>query len=322
MQSKIELEKSTINLQRDLFPLLVLFLGKVTISLTPLFLKVSVREISVASTLFNRLWIASIVLFFLNSISQFIQRKSSQEDLPHLKMSQPYSGTNLLLLVAMVVCHLLGRFLWTLSLTKTSIASATILTCFSPVFTALGGWLFLNQKFDRRFIVGLTIALIGGMTLGIDDFLASSQSNFIGDLTAIISCIFFAASLLILDKIRKSLSSLDILLVRCAISTLLISPFVFFLEDPIFPISVWGWLSVICMAVVCEAFGHGVMVYSVEKFSSSFVSIFFLLEPALTMVFSWLILADPLSLFNVLALGIVSQGLYVAKTGKGAEQKM
>jgi drug/metabolite transporter (DMT)-like permease len=322
MQSKIELEKSSVNLQRDLFPLLILFLGIAAISLTPLFLKVSVREISVTSTLFNRLWIASIVLFLLNSISQFIQSQFSQAELPKAETNQPYKWENLLVLVAMVVCHLLGRFLWTFSLTKTSIASATILTCFSPIFTALGGWLFLNQKFDRRFIVGLTIASIGGMTLGLDDFLASSHSNLIGDLAATISCIFYAASLLILDKIRKSLSSLNILLVRCSISTLLISPFVFFLEDPIFPISRWGWLSVICIAVVCEAFGHGVVVYSVNKFSSSFVSICFLLEPALTIVFSWLILADSLSLFNVLALGIVSQGLYWAKTGKGAEQEI
>lgn len=138
----------------------------------------------------------------------------------------------------------------------------------------------------------------------------------------ILSCVFYATGILILDKICQILSSLDILLMRCVISTLLISPFVFLLEDPIFPISGWGWLSVISIAVVCEAFGHGVVVYSVNKFSSSFVSICFLLEPTFTIFFSWLIFSEELSLFNVLALGLVSQGLYLAKTGKGAEQEI
>lgn len=166
MQNKIDIEQTSLNFQREILPLLLLFFAIAAISLSPLFLKVSIREISVSSTLFNRLWIASVVIFFLNSTHKFIQSQANPKDVPDSEMSQHFKWANLWLLFAMVLSNLFYRFLWTFSLTKTTIASATILTCFSPIFTALGGWLFLNQKFDRRFIMGLTIALMGGITLG------------------------------------------------------------------------------------------------------------------------------------------------------------
>ncbi len=38
-----------------------------------------------------------------------------------------------------------------------------------PLFTTLGGWLFLGQRFDRRFLIGMAIALSGAVTLGLGD---------------------------------------------------------------------------------------------------------------------------------------------------------
>jgi drug/metabolite transporter (DMT)-like permease len=44
-----------------------------------------------------------------------------------------------------------------------------LLNNLTPVFTTLGGWLFLNKRFDQKFLVGMVIALCGALALGLED---------------------------------------------------------------------------------------------------------------------------------------------------------
>ncbi|MCM0588921.1 MAG: DMT family transporter [Gloeotrichia echinulata DEX184] len=166
--------------------------------------------------------------------------------------------------------------------------------------------------------------LAGAFTLGLDDFLLSgdilnSQNAIIGDAAALLSSVFYAASFLIIERLRSRLPVQNILVWRCFLGTLFILPVVLTFEDQIFPISWFGWLTVFGLAAICEALGHGLVVYSLKYLSSSFVTIFLLLEPVMTAILAWFIFSESLSLVNLLALSFILQGIYLAKTGKGAD---
>ncbi|MBN3939820.1 DMT family transporter [Nostoc sp. NMS9] len=320
--NKLESTESSVERSPNVIALILLSVALVALSFTAIFIKLSVREISANATVFNRLWIATIIFGLWNGFNEL--RTKNLEDQPIAK--ERYQSRDIILLVAVAVVHVVGRFLWTWSLTQTSAANATVLSNMPPLFTTLGAWLILGQRFDRRFVTGMLIALAGAFTLGLDDLLGSgnslnSQTLIIGDAAALLSSVFYAASFLIIERLRTRLPVQNILLWRCFLGTLFILPVVLTVEDQIFPISWLGWLAVFGLAAICEALGHGLVVYSLKYFSSSLVTIFLLLEPVMTAILAWFIFSESLSLLNLLALSVILQGIYLAKTGKGADKQ-
>ncbi len=97
-------------------------------------------------------------------------------------------------------------------------------------------------------------------------------------------------------------------------------PVVLIFDNQIFPISAMGWFAVIGLALICEAIGHGLVVYSLKHFSSGFVTLFMLLEPVITAILAWIIFAEALGIVNSIAFIIIMLGIYMAKTGKGADK--
>ncbi|CAD5951710.1 hypothetical protein PCC9214_02597 [Planktothrix tepida] len=54
--------------------------------------------------------------------------------------------------------------------------------------------------------------------------------------------------------------------------------------------------------------------------SFGFVTVFLLLEPVITAILAWIIFAEHLGIVNCLAFILILLGIYIAKTGQGAEK--
>lgn len=298
---------------------ILLTIALAALAFTAIFIKLSVREISANATVFNRLWIATIIFGVWNGVSAL--RSSTRED--QTVVEDGFSVKDIVLLGSVAVVHLVGRFLWTWSLTQTSAANATVLSNMPPLFTTLGAWLLFGQRFNRKFWVGMVVAVVGAFTLGLEDLGAFSNnlfstSAFVGDAAALLSSVFYAASFLIVERLRTKLTVENILVWRCFLGTVFMLPVVLMLEDQILPISLVGWASVLGLAAISEALGHGLVVYSLKYFSSAFVTVFLLLEPIIAAIFAWIIFSESLDAINLVAFILILQGIYLAKTGKGA----
>jgi drug/metabolite transporter (DMT)-like permease len=91
--------------------------------------------------------------------------------------------------------------------------------------------------------------------------------------------------------------------------------------DRVFPYSWQGWLAVIALAVICQAFGQGLLIHSLGRLSSGFVALFLLLEPAIAAIIAWLLFSERLSLLNWLAFSVVLVGIYLAKSSGYVDKK-
>jgi drug/metabolite transporter (DMT)-like permease len=236
---------------------------------------------------------------------------------------ESWSWETIGLLLALGLVHLTGRYLWTWSLTSTTAANGAMLANMPPLFTALGGWLFLGQRFDRRFLSGLAIAVIGSVTLVIGDWIQPKEALFgtgalLGDGAALLSSVFYAASFLLVEKLRQRLSTSDILVWRCALGLVIATPLVWAIDNTIFPISAMGWIAVLGLALVSEVMGHGLIVYSLKHFSSAFVTIVLLLEPAPVAAVAWIWFGEFLDPLNIAGFCLITLGIYFAKTGTGS----
>ncbi|MBD2508188.1 DMT family transporter [Nostoc muscorum FACHB-395] len=298
----------------NILPIIIVIIALLALSSTAIFIKIALREMSATATLFNRLWIATIIFGLWSGINQ--ARIHIKDDEPVLPQ-QPYPIKEISFLIAVGLVHVLGRLSWTWALTQTGAANANALGSLNPLFTTLGGWLFFNQIFGRKFIIGLILAIIGAIAVGFEDLLRSNN-NFTGDAVALISSIFYAANFLLIEQIRNKFSIITILLWRCVIATSLMIPVVLIFEKQPLPVSLSGWLVVFALAAICEALGHGLIVYSLKTFSSGFISLLLLLNPVIVAILAWILFSENLSIFNLLGLALILGGIYLAISNQGS----
>ncbi|MEH2267230.1 MAG: DMT family transporter [Nostoc sp.] len=299
-----------------ILPIIIVIIALLALSSTAIFIKIAVREMSAVTTLFNRLWIATIIFGLWSGINQArIQITDDQPVLPQ----QRYPIKEIAFLIAVGLVHVLGRLSWTWSLTQTGAANANALGSLNPLFTTLGGWLFFNQVFGRKFIIGLILAIIGAIAVGFEDLLRSNN-NIIGDIVALISSVFYAANFLLIEQISNKFSIMTILVWRCVIASSLMIPVVLIFEKQVFPVTLSGWLVVFALAAICEALGHGLIVYSLKNFSSGFISLLLLLNPVIVAILAWILFSENLSIFNLLGLALIVGGIYLAISNKESVQ--
>jgi drug/metabolite transporter (DMT)-like permease len=285
--------------------LLPLTLALLAVSFAAIFIRWSSAELGAGAIVFNRLWIATVVLMVWEGLKV---GQSTEKPTPETIRLQDYGW---LLLVGAVSST--SVVLWALSLSETSVANSTVLRNLTPLFTSLGAWIVFRQRFDKRFLLGMLVAICGAIAIGVGDF-QLAWHNLTGDILALLSALCYGINLLLVENLRRRLGASQILLWRCGFGCVLLFPYVLLTETQIFPESMVVWGAVVALAVLCQCFGQGLVVHSLKTFSSGFVAIFLLLEPVVTAILAWLLLGETLSLANGVAFGGVLTGIYLAKS--------
>ncbi len=290
--------------------------GMICLSLSPILIRFSELEIGPNATTFNRFWIAATVFGLLNTLSA-VHRRRKQTPIP-IQQEKPHLSPRRQLLIADGVFLSLGVISWTWSLTKTTIANASIIHDLIPVFTILSGWLFLSRTVDRRFLSGMCVAIAGAVLLEVNNLSSLSLDQIQGDLAAFVSSIFLGLHPLMVEQLRTQLSSLTIMIWSSAIGCLFLLPMTLLSETQLFPISLNGWLSVLALTIVVQILGIGLCAYSLKRISSSFTSIFALLVPVLSTVEGWVIFSENLTVLTMMSFVVILSGMYLAVSSKSA----
>ncbi|MBC6418597.1 MAG: DMT family transporter [Prochloron sp. SP5CPC1] len=293
--------------------LLAISVALVAVSFAPILIRWSETEISPNATIFNRLWIATVVLVLWNGVlavyHKLVRKESNQ--------SQTDTQESLELLLTLGIFFGLSQVFWAWSLTQTNVANSTIFHNLTPLFTIAGGWLLFDQQFDRKFLIGATIAMGGAIALGISD-LQIDPDKLQGDIVSLISAGLYGAYVLVVAKLRSKFTATTILLWCSGSGTVFILPALLFTNDQILPYSWRGWLVIIGLAVICQVLGQGLIAYSLNKLSSGLVALFQLLYPVLTAIFAWIIFLERLSFYTLLEFAVVLLGIYLAKSSQYA----
>lgn len=226
-----------------------------------------------------------------------------------------YTARAIVLLLIAGISFAISLSLWAWSLTQTSIANSTLLNNMMPIFTTLGGWLIFRQQFSLRFLIGMGVAVLGAVAIGIED-LHVADSSLIGDGAALMAAAFSAISILTIEQLRVQFSTPIVMQWTSLAGGLFLLPLVLFSEGKLLPISNTGWLAIISLGLISQAMGQGLLTYSLAKFSSGFVAVSMLAIPAIAAILAMFIFAEQLSLFNWFAFAIVLYGIYLAISAK------
>lgn len=313
MTASQELAQSPSALKPNTLAFISLFIALIAVSFAAIFIRFSEADIGFNATVFNRFFIFFSVFGTGRAIA--ILRSPREE----ATLSEPLTRRHWILLLLMGVIATFSLVLWALSLTQTSVANSVLLNNLTPLFASFGGWLFFRQRFDRQFIIGTIIALIGAIAVGMEDF-HLEDSSLIGDGWALLSAVFLAAYFLIVEQLRDRFDATSLLLCRCAIGTTLLLPLMLLTKEPLFPSTPSGWFAVICLGLICEGMGQRLLAASLERFSASFVCLFLLLEPLCSALLAWVIFGESLNFRDAIAFAVVLSGIYIAKSSESAAQ--
>lgn len=294
-------------------PIMITAVG--ALSLAAIFIRLSEQELGPFATLFNRFWIALVVTW---GWRQLHHRSSSAHPGSASDPVETYTWQDGIWIVISGTLFWGCLSLWAISLMQTGVANSTILHNLTPIFTTLGAWLLLRRQFDRQFLLGLALAVIGALSLGIEDLHLSSDTA-MGDGLALLSAVFLAGNLMVVEKLRAKFSATTIILWCCVVGACLTLPTVLIWEERLFPISSLGWLSVIGLAVICQVVGQGLQAYSLKRLSSGLVGVLLLLDPVLAALIAAIIFLEHLSLLNGIGFAVILVGIYVAKSSHSAE---
>lgn len=287
---------------------LVLATGVIAVSTAAIFIKLAISTAGVSGVGFSlflaasRLTIASLIL------------------LPawrNLKPNQLNPGA-LRYAIAAGICLSLHFATWITSLSFTSIAASTTLVTTNPIWVALLSWFWFKEKLTKLTILGMGIALFGGVFIGfIDTGTASTASNpLLGNFLALMGAIIVSLYFLLGREAQGRGLGIGAY-VAVAYSTgslvLLPLPLIFGSTYVGYPVAVY--IYILLMAVASQVIGHTILNWSIKWISPTMVTLAILFEPVSSSFFGYLIFKEVPGMLVLLGAAILLIGVAIAVFG-------
>lgn len=196
--------------------------------------------------------------------------------------------------VAAGVCFAVHIAAWIASLSYTSIAASTTLVTTNPLWVALLSWWWFGEKPTKRTIVGIFIALVGGIFVARGGQTGGSGSNpLLGDGLALLGAITFSLYLLLgREAQRRGLSLGEYSAIAYSVGALLLLPLPWLFGSGYanYPASVYGCM--LMLALFSQLVGHTSINWAVRSISPTLVTLIILLEPLGATLLGYLVFAE------------------------------
>ncbi len=290
-----------------------LFVALIPISLAPVLVKLCEFEIGANAVAFHRAWIAAIVFGLWCGLEAVDRQKSDDQSI----QQQPLTRTELVLLVFMGTAGATYSILWAWSVTQTSVANVALLSNMNSLFVGLAGYLLFGRRFSSRFIIGMVMAVGGAIAFEFNKA-QFGTNHILGDALALLTAIFIATYLMLVERLSNRFSTATIMLWRCGFTTMFLLPVLPLFEDRLLPYTWMGWFFIIFQALFCQVFGQALVAYSLSKLSSGVVAVTLLLEPLLASFFAWVIFNEKVTFSDWVAFAVILCGIYLAQSSQSA----
>ena len=201
---------------------------------------------------------------------------------------------------------------WPLSIVYTTVANATLLANFAPVWVTLGGWLLFRQRVTGLFLLALAISLGGAAVLVGPSFSAGGQ-RLAGDAFGAVTAIFYGAYMLAIWRSRASGGTARVMTASSAMSAALLLPLALIWMGGLFPQSARGWAVMFGLALLPQVIGQSLIAYAMAHLPASLSAASLLVQPVFAAAYAWLILGEAMGGMQIAGGVVVLIGIYLAR---------
>ena len=197
---------------------------------------------------------------------------------------------------------------------NTTVAVATLCYYMAPLFVTVASSIFLKEKLTLKKVICITLA-ISGMILvsGVVDGSLSGASDLIGILLGLGAAIFYASVTLVSKKV-KDISSFDMTLVQLFSAAVVVMPYSLLFEDVTFQgTSTTAILFVLIVGILHTGIAYVMYFTSVKNLEASKVAIFSYLDPLIAIILSALILKEKMTVAIGIGAALILLSAFVSE---------
>lgn len=214
---------------------------------------------------------------------------------------------------------------WISSLEFTTVASSVMFVSTGPLWVALLSPLLLNERLQRVAVIGLTIAILGGILIGVADACGGEGGLRCQDLTevmgeratwgnflALIGAWTVSGYLIIGRKLRTKISLVPYIFLVYGMAAVVLVLLMFVAgQSPLgYPARTYGWIFL--LAVFPQLIGHSTYNWALQHIPATLVAIVTLIEPIGSALLAYLILQEVPSTGVLLGGLLILAGVYLA----------
>lgn len=224
---------------------------------------------------------------------------------------------------------------WITSLEKTSVASSVVIVTTAPLWVAMFSPVFLKEKISKYILIGLGIAVIGGIIVGLNEFCSItlwkvscqaagssiSKTMIVGDLLALAGAIFSGAYLMVGRAVRRSVSLEAYLFLVYGVAAVILVVMVMAFRLPFTGFGSNTYMYLLWLALIPQLIGHSTFNWALKHISAVFVSIALLGEPIGSAILAMIFLKETPTIFEIAGGVLILLGIFLAGQAEGKRAK-
>jgi len=295
-------------MQSDRLAILQISLGAIMISFAPVFVKLSSVN-PVAEGVYRGLF-GGIALLFVCLI----------------RREKLWQNPQALLYTVLGACFFAGDlWCWQSSIKYIGPGLATILGNFQVFCLALIGVVFFGERFGKRKLLALPLAMIGLLMLVGIKWSALTPEYHLGILLGLATAIFYAGYVLVLrqaQKLEKPYSPVANLTLLSFNTAIIMSLMAHAQGEPLALTTFSDWSLMICYGIFCQAIGWLVISSNLTKIPVSLSGFLLLFQPSLAFVWDILFFHRPTPPIEIVGAFITLVAIYLGSSpGKAPKQE-
>lgn len=156
-------------------------------------------------------------------------------------------------------------------------------------------------------------------------YLLTVQDNFtmdIGSLLCLMGALFYAIYIIVLDRVAKQDDAFLISIIQLGVASFLGFCFMMFTEKPALPETPMQWTAILCLGLICSAYGFVVQPIAQKYTTPEKIGIIFSLEPVFSALLSFIFLHEVLSIKGYIGAILIFGGVIFSKLYSKSHQKV
>jgi len=221
---------------------------------------------------------------------------------------------------------------WIASLEYTTVASSVVLVSTMPLFVAVLGRFTLREPITRPIILGISLALVGGVAIGLGDACTwqaglrcpsladfTGQTAFLGDALAVAGALAGSGYLLIGRRLRAGLPLTVYIGLSYGTAAVVLIALMFLAGETPFGFPPSAYLLFTFLALGPQLLGHSSFNWALRYLSAAVVALTLLGETVGSTILAFLLLHERPSGLKLAAIALILAGIYVASRAQPAQ---
>ncbi len=223
------------------------------------------------------------------------------------------------------VCLAVHFTAWVASLQYTTVLVSVVIVSTGPIWVAILEVLFLRIRLSSLVILGLLVALAGGLLIGIPlDTNAALNSadaqdpgaTALGALLALLGALMVSVYMLVGRKLRATLPVIPYVWLVYGVAALGALAVILLTSTPVSGYSPSGYLALLAMGLIPQLLGHSSLNYLLEHFPAALVSMFSQLEPIGSALLAFALFQELPPQQQIIGSAIIVIGVALASRGE------